>query len=59
MCRKTAEGRVTGPDRRGEVSRRHSSRRKRAGPPLSGRSIPGGLTPVKARTVPGPNGAGK
>ncbi|VTR66279.1 hypothetical protein DESC_780244 [Desulfosarcina cetonica] len=25
----------------------------------NGRSIPGGLTPMKARTVPGPNGTGK
>ena len=48
-----AEGRVTGPDRIGEVSRGHSSRWKRAPQKR------GGLTPVKARTVPGPNGTGK
>ena len=46
MCRKTAEGRVTGPDRMGEVSRRHSSRWKRA-LTEAGRPHPG----------EGPNGA--
>ena len=50
---------VRGGDHVAEVSRGHSSRRKRAGPPQSGRSIPGGLTPTKARTVPWPNGLGK
>jgi hypothetical protein len=44
---------VRGGDHAAEVSRGHSSRRKRAGPPENGRSIPGGLTPTKARTVPG------
>lgn len=44
---------VRGGDRVAEVSRGHSSRWKRAEPPKSGRSIPGGLTPTKARTVPG------
>ena len=44
---------LRGGDRVAEVSRGHSSRRKRAGPPETGRSIPGGLTPTKARTVPG------
>jgi hypothetical protein len=44
---------VRGGDHVAEVSRGHSSRRKRARPPDSGRSIPGGLTPTKARTVPG------
>ena len=43
-------------DRAAEVSRRHSSWRKRAGPPEIRRRIPGGLTPTKARTVPRPNG---
>jgi hypothetical protein len=41
-----------GGDHVAEVSRGHSSRLKRAGPPENGRSIPGGLTPTKARTVP-------
>jgi hypothetical protein len=36
----------------GESAEGILSRWKRAGPPNSGRSIPGGLTPVKARTVP-------
>jgi len=36
-----------------QLSRGHSSRQKRAGPPKSGGSIPGGLTPTKARTVLG------
>ena len=42
-----------------QLSRGHTIRWKRAGPPESGRSLPGGLTPTKARTVPGPNGTGK
>jgi hypothetical protein len=50
---------VRGGDHVAEVSRGHSSRPKRAGPPENGRSIPGGLTPMKAPTVPGPNGLGK
>ena len=55
-----AEGRVIDPEHMGEVSRGHSSRWKRARPPQkNGRSIPGGLTPMKARTVPEPNGLGK
>jgi len=44
---------VRGGDHVAEVSKGHSSWWKRAGPPKSGRSIPGGLTPTKARTVPG------
>ena len=43
---------VRGGDHVAEVSRGHSSLWKRAGPPKNGRSIPGGLTPTKARTVP-------
>ena len=39
---------VRGGDRVAEVSRGHSSRWKRAGPPENGRSIPGGLTLMKA-----------
>ncbi len=44
---------VRGGDHAAEVSRGHGSRWKRAGPPICGRSNPGGLTPTKARTVPG------
>jgi len=40
-----------GGDHVAEVSRGHIGRWKRAGPPEHGRSIPGGLTPTKARTV--------
>jgi hypothetical protein len=55
ICRvvhKRTDRTARGGDRVAEVSRGHSSRRKRAGPSESGRSIPGGLTPTKARTVP-------
>jgi hypothetical protein len=47
MCRKTAENRVTAPDRMREVSRGHSSRRKRA-VPFEEKDYHGGLTPMKA-----------
>ena len=44
---------VRGGDRVAEVSRGHSSRRKTSRASRGGRSIPGGLTLTKARTVPG------
>jgi hypothetical protein len=59
MRSELAEGRVIDPERMREVSRGHSNWWKRAGPPENGRSIPGGLTLMKARTVPGPNSLGK
>ena len=40
-------------DKAPQLSRGHSHRWKRAVPPEVGRSIHGGLTPMKARTVPG------
>jgi len=50
---KMAESRATCSDRMEEVSRGHSNRRK------TSRESHGGLTPVKARTVPGLNSTGK
>ncbi|MFH2060080.1 MAG: hypothetical protein ABIJ59_14420 [Pseudomonadota bacterium] len=53
VWQKMAEGRATCSDRMEEISRGHSSRRK------TSREPHGGLTPVKARTVPGLNSTGK